>query len=219
MLLKIISLLISLSLFSASASASTHQGLKTAFDEMSYALTVEWDQQDPEFYEVAMSTFRTKIRQLQQQGVSNGELLAFARSEVKDERVARDLDTAFSVVTVNKLSPDEATKYVVDTIKRSYSKGANWTGDPTITFLVGAIIIAIVLGLVLTNGGGGDGGTSTNAGSGSGTGTGTPACTYSYQCTTGYGYTYSYNCMFRDWDAPLYGYEWCYRQTCDNVCL
>ncbi len=215
MFLRILSFVLTLSLLPFSAGAATNRGLKAAFDEMSYALTVEWDQKDPEFYEATMRSFRHTVRELQRQGVTNAELLEFAKSQVKDARLARDLDTAFSVITVNRLTPEEATKHVVETVKRAYSKGANWTGDPMISFLIAAVIVAVIAGLILTGGGGGDGGGDGGTSATPGTGTGkTPECSYS--CSYKYGYTYNLNCTFPE--SYDYAYTWCYHQSCDNIC-
>ncbi len=210
MIRKLITLMMVLSIFTVQAHASTHNGLKAAVDEMTFALTVEWDQKDPEFYEATMNVFRLRVAELQRQGLTHTQLLDLAKAQVKDARFARDLDTAFSVITVNRLSEEEAMNHVLATMKRSYGKGANWTGDPTIALLIGFVIVAVIAGLILANIGG------KKEDKPSTPGTDTPAADPTPQpvdiCSSYIGYTAFYNCTSGD---PATGvYQYCLQRTC-----
>ncbi len=209
MIRKFITLMMVVAIFTVQAQASTHNGLKAAVDEMTYALTVEWDQKDPEFYESTMNAFRVKVSELQKQGLSNTQLLDLAKAQLKDARLARDLDTAFSVITVNRLSEEEAMNHVVDTMKRSYGKGANWAGDPKITLFIGLIIVAAIAGLILSGIGRNDEDkpeTSTTPGTDT-----TPQISTDI-CSSYIGYTAFYNCTAGD---PALGVsQYCLQRTC-----
>lgn len=91
---KMITLMMVFALFTVHANAASQNNLKAAFDELNYSLTVEWDQKDKDFYNNQMKTFRGTLRELQRDGLSNSELIEFVKSEVKDQRIARDLETA-----------------------------------------------------------------------------------------------------------------------------
>ena len=145
MLKKLITLFLAFSLFSAHAGTTSTQGLKAAFDELNYSLTVEWDQKDKEFYVEQMKKFHRTMEQLQAQGLTTEQLIAFAKSEVKNERVAKDLETAFNMISINKMSSAEANKYILETLKRSYSSGASWGGEVIVIVAVAALIVVVAL--------------------------------------------------------------------------
>lgn len=128
-------------LFMVQAHATAQNGLKAAFDELNYALTVEWDQNDRNFYNSNMEQFKTSLNSLQEQGLSNQDLVNFTLTQVKDEKLAKDLQTAFTMITINKLSQSEAQRYVTDVMNKSYSRGASWGGE----VIVGAVFLILII--------------------------------------------------------------------------
>ena len=148
---RFLSLMLVCAVFSVSAQASSRNGLKAAFDELNYALTVEWDQQDKDFYMNQMKSFQGKVRELQALGLSNSELIEFAKSEVKNKKLVAELDTAFSMISLNKMSSEDASAYLVDLVKRSYSTGASWSSDAGL--LVGVGLLLVIVGLAVAGGG------------------------------------------------------------------
>ena len=78
--------------------------------------------------------------------MTNAELVDFVKSNLKDKRLAKDLETAYSLISINKLSPAEARKIVLDATSKSYSKGASWEGE---TILYGALIVLIITAAVV----------------------------------------------------------------------
>ena len=144
---KLIALMLVLSIFTVQAHASTNDGLKAAFDELNYALTVEWDQKDKDFHADQMRKFTATIRDLQSKGLTNAQLVDFAKSQVKNAQVAKDLETALNMIQINKMSPSEANKYILDTMKKSYSAGASWNGEVFIYLAVGVLIVALAVAL------------------------------------------------------------------------
>lgn len=174
---------VAFALLTVNVHASTKDGLKTAFDELNYSLTVEWDQKDKAFYAEHMKKFTTTLRELQANGLSNEELVAFVKSEVKNEKVAKDLETTFNLISINKMNSQDASKYMVESMKRSYSSGANYRGDVAvilgavgILFIAAAIIVAAAAGTPSSGGG--------------------YSCTQQYVCDTTcyYDYYYGYTC-------------------------
>ena len=130
-------------LFTVQANAVAENGLKAAFDELNYALTVVWDQKDQSFYDKEVQKFNSKVVALQAQGMSNQELMNFALENVKDAKIQKDLQTAFTMITINRMSPSEARNYVSETLKKSYSRGASWGGEVLVGVVVFVIIIAV----------------------------------------------------------------------------
>jgi hypothetical protein len=167
---KMITLLMVMTIFTVHANAASQNSLKAAFDEMNYALTVEWDQKDKEFYTEQMKKFKATLNELQAKGLTNAQLVEFVKSEVKDKSIARDIETAFSMITINKMNQEDASRYMVDTMKKSYSSGASWGGEAIMYLAVGLLIVGAAIALS-------SGGSSSSSGS-------TYYCTDYYVCDT-----------------------------------
>ncbi len=140
---KFIVSLIALCLLTVQSFAGTNNGLKTAFDDLNYSLSVEWDQTDRAFYNAQMDKFAMALRTA---NVSNQELVEFTVSQVKNEKIARDLRTALTMVQINKMDQKDAQKYVVDVMNNSYARGASWNGGAVIG---GAILVVIIVAVAL----------------------------------------------------------------------
>ena len=148
---RLFTLMLVLSIFTVQANAATSNGLKEAFNELNYSLTTEWDQKDKAFYETQMKTFAATIRDLQAKGLTNAQLIDFAKSEVKDAKAAKDLETAMTMIQINKMSSAEASKYVLDTMKKTYSAGASWNGEVLVYLAVGVLIVALAVAIASGN--------------------------------------------------------------------
>lgn len=140
---KLFAFSIMVCLFTVQAHATTQNGLKAAFDELNYSLTVNWDQKDPVFYQRQMDTFRSTLATLSAQGLSNQELVQFSLSQVKDQKLAKDMETAFNMISINKMTPSEAQRYVTDIMNKNYSQGASWGGEVIVGVLVVVILVAV----------------------------------------------------------------------------
>jgi hypothetical protein len=151
MLKKLVVLIMAFSIFSVQAHASTIDGLQAAFNELNYSLSVEWDQQDKNFYDSQMKDFTDTIRNLQDEGLSNSQLINFSKSKVKNAQIAKDLETAANMIQINNMTRAEATKYMMDSMKNSYSTGASWNGEVLIPLIVIAVIVAIVVSITSTS--------------------------------------------------------------------
>lgn len=180
---KFIMLLMVMSIFTTQANASTQNGLKAAFDELNYSLTVEWDQKDKAFYTTQMKKFSGVLRELQAKGLTNAQMIDFVKAEVKNEKIAKDLETAFNMISINKLSSEEASEYMVETMKKSYSAGASWNGEVIVYLAIGLLIVAAAV--ALANGGASSGGYN-----------GGGYCTDTYVCDSVcyYDYYWGYTC-------------------------
>lgn len=144
MLHKLITLILVFLVLCTQVNASTHAGLQAAFDELNYALTVDLDPSSTEARETEIRKFRSKIRDLQTQGLSNAELMKFAKDQVKDAKVAKDLETAFNLINLNKMTFLEAQNHVIDVLNHSQTSGASWTGREVIGYGLFILIVAVV---------------------------------------------------------------------------
>ncbi len=185
-------LFLAMAIFSVQASASTHDGLKAAFDEMNYSLSVEWDQKDQAFYETNLKKFTSTIRELQKAGLTNEEMITFTKSQIKDAKVAKDLETALSVITINKMDTEEASKYMMNSMKRVYSEGAAWSGGVAVSVVVVLVLATLLIAAAAS----------------------TPSRSIGYNTCYDDCYYYDYQCGY-DW----FGYaQYCTDYTCDTVC-
>lgn len=123
------------------ANAATNNNLKAAFDDLNYALSVDWDQQDQNFYKSQMEKFNSTLNSLQEEGLSNQEMINFTLSQLKNEQMKKDLQTALTMVQINKMDQREAQKYVTDVMNKSYSRGASWGGE----VIVGAVVLILIV--------------------------------------------------------------------------
>lgn len=178
-----------LAITTTSAFAGSNAGLKSAFDELNYSLTVEWNQKDKAFYDAQMNKFKASVKALQSNGLTNAELIEFVKAEVKDAKVARDMETAFNMIQLQKMSSSEAANYMTETMKKSYSTGASWNGDAVLYIGLGVLIVVVALAAAA---GGYSGGSSNGGG----------YCEEVYVCDTYcyndyyWGYTCEDNCGY-----------------------
>lgn len=146
-----ITMMMVVSIFTVNAYASSNAGLKAAFDELNYSLSVEWNQTDKAFYSAQMKKFSATVKDLQAKGLTNAQLIDFATSEIKDAKIAKEMQTALTMISLQKMSPSDAANYMSESMKRSYSKGANWNGGASI-LLLGAGVLLIVVALAMAGG-------------------------------------------------------------------
>ena len=134
-----------LAITTTSALANSNSGLKSAFDELNYSLTVEWNQKDKSFYDAQMKKFNSTLKELQSRGLTNAQLIEFVKSEVKDAKVARDMETAFTMIQLQKMNASQAASYMTETMKKSYSVGASWNGDAVVYIGLGVLLVVVAL--------------------------------------------------------------------------
>ena len=154
---RLLTTLILSCLFVVQANAGSNNSLRKAFDEFNYSVTVEWDQKDQKVYNAAVNKFQKVLKGLQAKGLTNEELVKFAKTRVLDAKLGKDLDTLMKTVEVNKMNESDARKYVLGTMDSTVSQGASWSGDGLV---VGIVVVALILVIVVA--------ASTTSSSGSG---------------------------------------------------
>ncbi len=207
---KMTTFLLALAIFSVQAQAAAPAGLKAAYDELTYNLSVDWDQQDASVYEREMKAFFATVSDLQRAGLTSDEMIAFASTQVRDARTARDLQTAFSLIIINKMSTEEASKYVLDALRRSSASGASWNGDAVRNLGVSLLIVAIAVGVVFavqSGSGGKNSGTSTGGGA-------TTPVDGTVSCADSCAYVPSSTCF----DYTTHSFGFCNQLTCTPIC-
>lgn len=129
--------------------ASTHQsGLKAAFEEFQYAMTVEWDQKDAVFAKEATQNLKNEIMNLEAQGLTKEDLILFARTEIKNQKFSQDLEQVLNA----GLSPLAAKELLIKSLKKPQMAGASWSADPHLvrnllimTFFITSIVVVTMV--------------------------------------------------------------------------
>jgi hypothetical protein len=144
-------LALTLVIFSIQAHAATGNGLKAVIDEFNYSLSVEWDQKDQSFLNAQSEKLTRELQRLQQSGISNQELMNQVLLEIKDQNLAREIQTTFSMVSLNAMSAKEAQEHIKTAVSKSYATGASWNGSAFVGVVAALVLIAGVLVLLGQN--------------------------------------------------------------------
>jgi hypothetical protein len=150
MLKNILTFILCLTFFShpVSAAPEARGSLKALFDEINYSLSVEWDQKDQTFYKLKMSQFDAGLETLRAQGLSNQELLSFAREQIKNGKTQNEYDSLVLMLNADTLSVAQANKMVSDLIRKNYNQGASWSGDP-VSIGLGIVLLGLIALIVI----------------------------------------------------------------------
>ncbi len=118
------------------ALASNEALLKAAVDDYHYSLTVEWDQADKEFLSQKDQAFEAVVYDLVKNGLTKKDLeQAYPNADLE----SMDLSNAQTV-----------KEYLLNN-QTTYQKGASWDGSVFIGIGLGAILVARILYVIITN--------------------------------------------------------------------
>jgi hypothetical protein len=168
----LVSLLLILNIASAQAQIVSHQSLKDLVDQMQFSLTVEWDQKDMNFREQTMKKFHEGLADLRKQGLTDLELIDFIKSEVKDQKLAKDIDALYAMMSNKNVPSKELELKFIEIAKKTQSRGASWDIEDLpmaaqlgifaagLAALYGVIFVMIHFANESSSGSGGGGGSS-----------------------------------------------------------
>ncbi len=139
--MKVLTLLLALAFLIPQGHAAT--GLKEIIETYQYNVTVEWDQKNEAELEKFESEFRNNVIILIQSGHSSDAIIQEALSEIKDERVKKDLAEVMNLFKNKDISQEEAIDLLAFQAENMSHKGASWS---TVTkIIVGVVITYAVL--------------------------------------------------------------------------
>lgn len=148
---KLLMIVLSILILMSQAMAGHEASLKQAFDELSYSLQVEWDQQDPEFLTAKKEHFYTQLNALRAQGVTNDEMIRFALTQVKDKQAAVEAEVVFSLLSSQQIQEEEAYSRLLEIMDMSYNRGASWSGRTAVLIIVPTILVIAVVFMATCN--------------------------------------------------------------------
>ena len=127
--------------------------IESAMNELSFALTVQWDQKDPNFKTAVLNKFMDEVADLQSQGVTKDAIIQALRAKLPDAQMAKDADTLFQIVKAKNLSPIETNQLVTRYLAKSQTSGASYSSVVgTIGIGLGVVAGMFLLMLLMMSG-------------------------------------------------------------------
>ena len=123
------------------ANAASTLSLKSVFDDLNYAVEVEWDQKDQQFLQDQKDLLQSRLMELKEQGVTIDEMTDFAIASVKDKGLAKDLDVLFDLLKNDQIKESEA----LNMLKMRKDSGASWSGRTGLYVTVPLLIVAVIV--------------------------------------------------------------------------
>ncbi|MDD4972759.1 MAG: hypothetical protein PHY93_00330 [Bacteriovorax sp.] len=121
--------------------------LNKTFDSLNYKLNVEWNQKDVQFFDASIAEFEREIADLQAEGISNKDLIAYTTDKIKDKQIQNDINEMSKVIAETQMSNEEARAYIISRLSSTYSQGASWSGRRigAHTAIVFGVIVLILI--------------------------------------------------------------------------
>lgn len=140
--MKFISMILALTL-SMNVFADAVVSLERSLNDYQYALTVEWDQKDPEFYQIKTKEFFERMTSLiKEEGLSQGEILKFAETKM-DKSAVEALKMKLSLLSKNS-SVEELIQAIKESSEIFYASGASWNGEILESIAIGLIVAGLI---------------------------------------------------------------------------
>jgi len=147
---KLIAILAITSLVSVSA-AVPQQSLTRAMNDFNYAVSVEWNQIDTDFYDQAVTKLQKEVAKLTNAGMSNKEVIEQFLSTFKSNQAKAEVQAILNTIKIGDM--DEATMidFIASRVQATRAEGASYMGrlGPGEIVLVIGFIIAISVGMYL----------------------------------------------------------------------
>jgi hypothetical protein len=119
------------------------KALERTFDEMNYSLNVEWDQKDQDFFKGKVEGFEKDIQSLQEQGLTNKELIEYTIAKIKDKQTQNDIKEIATVINESEMTGDQARTFALEKLSGTYSQGTSWSGSRM------GVKLVVILGLII----------------------------------------------------------------------
>ncbi len=141
----LITVLLVLSFSINSATAAAVDSLQSAFDDLNYSLQVEWDQKDVAFHDEQVLLFQSRMAKLKEQGLTDQEIISFALSSIKDQKVVNELTEMANVLSVAQLPSEQVEELLRSYVSKQYNQGASWYASTgPIIFGVLAVLVVVI---------------------------------------------------------------------------
>lgn len=119
------------------------EALSRTFDDMNYSLNVEWDQKDQTFFKTTVEGFETNIKSLQEQGLTNKELIDYTLDKIKDKQTQSDVREIAAAINESDMTGDQARAFALEKLNKTQSQGASWSGSRH------GVKLVLILGIII----------------------------------------------------------------------
>lgn len=134
-----------LCLMTTTVFANTKQELQSAFNELNYDLTVEWDQKDKKVLSEKLEVFQNVISGLKQKGSTNEEIREVLKGMINNPKLLKSLELQASL---NMLNDDKSlAEFVWKNRQDMTAQGASWNGS--VQYIIGASIAVVVIAALI----------------------------------------------------------------------
>ncbi len=125
------------------AAHGTIQELEKSFDNYTYAVTVEWDQKDNDFYQAATKNLFKELDALVKSGdVTKEDILALAEKKIGNKQSFEAIKAKLNLSLNSAMSTEEVVRVLQDQSSSFYDRGASWSGD---VWTIGGIVAGLAL--------------------------------------------------------------------------
>jgi hypothetical protein len=115
------------------------EGIKSALQDYQYAMTVEWDQQDPEYAKAQEEKLLNSVESLLQNGHTPKSIVQESLALIPDAQQRNEIQTALNQFNQGELSKAELLNMLANHSSQMSQTGASWS-------VVGTVILGLVLG-------------------------------------------------------------------------
>lgn len=129
------------------AQENSREQIKSAFDRLTYNMTVEWDQEDIAFKEHAQNQFRVDLERLMKDGVSAQEIQAYMEKSLLNQQARDDYRALLESLAAQGADEVETARAATAFMEDAYESGATFSsggGFNGRALLVGLIVVGIV---------------------------------------------------------------------------
>jgi len=130
--------------------AGPAHSLKNVVDEYRFALTVEWDQKDPDQLKKIKATFAQSLKELVEvDGLTAADLEVFLKANAKELQVDQTLIDSMKGAN-GKLDLDKANKVLSEKSADLYMQGSSWAPEDLIWPAIGILVLFEIVVLIIT---------------------------------------------------------------------
>lgn len=143
---KLFSLVLMIALMSNSFATITYQTqLNKTFDKFTYELS-QVGADKTKTAEI-IKGLENELKNLMAEGLTKEDLVAFAKGEVKNDAIAKEIDTILALNSLEALNEKQVMDLVVKSLKDGEATGSNYTG--AIMWQAAGILVAVILLVVI----------------------------------------------------------------------
>src|SRR5690606_30818446 len=123
--------------------------IDNAFKKFHYDMSVNWDQKDPYFQELAQKELENSLFDLKKGGVTDEQIQDYMLKNIVNDHAKRDYVKLIETMKKQGLSGEEASEKMMDFMKKNHVEGVGFSGGASggynrVAIILGVVVIGIV---------------------------------------------------------------------------